>query len=371
MSAMQLPHTWVDSDASLESAARRWAGASVVGVDIEFVRFNTYYPQAAIYQIATDEAIDLVDATAIEQFAPLIDLLDAAHVLKVVHGGGEDMEVIHTHLGMTPRNVFDTQLAACIAGHVWCIGYAALVSARLGVELSKEAQRSDWLARPLSQQQREYCLQDVAYLIELQNILRREIERLGRLDWFEQEMRHWLLRESAVPEDRYLRMAGVRQMTSRQQAVLKALCEWREHEAMRIDQPRQWVVRDEHLLKFARQDSLDRNAIGQALPPRVARRFGRGLLDAFNAGQAGELPTEVLRPFAKGSREIVKSILKGVTKLAQELNVPPELLGRRREIERCVRAWQSGDRQPDYLSGWRGCYLRSLFDAAFDAEQCV
>lgn len=371
MSTRQLPHTWVDSDASLVSASKRWNGASVVGVDIEFVRFNTYYPQAAIYQIATGEAIDLIDAPAIKDVAPLIDLLAAENVLKVVHGGGEDMEVIRTHLGIAPRNLFDTQLAACVSGHGWCVGYAALVSARLGIELSKEAQRSDWLARPLSPEQRQYCLQDVAYLIELKDILLREIEDLGRLDWFEEEMRHWLAREDVAPEERYLRVAGVRQMTPYQQAVLKALCEWRENEAMCSNLPRQWVVRDEHLLTFSRQDKLDRTAVGKVLPPKVARRFGRGLIHAFEVGKASEPPTEVARPFVHGSRETVKSILKGVSKLAEELNIPPELLGRRREIERCVRAWQSGDHHPEYLVGWRDRYLRSIFDAAFDAKQCI
>ncbi len=370
MSAPQLPHTWVDSDASLASASKRWNGASVVGVDIEFVRFNTYYPQAAIYQIAAGQAIDLIDAPAIKDFGPLIDLLAAENVIKVIHGGGEDMEVIRTHLGIAPRNLFDTQLAACVTGHGWCVGYAALVSAHLGIELSKEAQRSDWLARPLSPEQRQYCLQDVAYLIELQDILSREIEELGRLDWFQEEMRHWLVREDVAPDERYLRMAGIRQMTPRQQAVLKALCEWRENEAMRTNQPRQWVVRDEHLLRFSRLDSLDRSVVGQVLPSKVAARFGKGLIRAFEAGNASQPPAEVARPFAHGSRETVRSILKGVTKLAEELNIPPELLGRRREIERCVRAWQNGDHHPEYLTGWRDRYLRSVFDAAFGATQC-
>ncbi len=371
MSRGQLPYTWVDSDASLASASKHWAKASVVGMDIEFVRFNTYYPQAAIYQIASEATIDLIDAPAIKDFAPLIELLGTERVLKVIHGGGEDMEVIRTHLGMMARNLFDTQLAACIAGGGWSVGYATLVSDRLGVELSKEAQRSDWLARPLTRAQLEYCQQDVAYLIELRDILDRELERLGRFEWFEEEMRHWLGREEVPPEGRYLKIAGVRQMAPRQQAVLKALCEWRELEAMRTDTPRQWVVRDEHLSRFARHERLDRSVIGNALPPHVAKRHGSGLLKAFEAGKASEVPVDLAQPSAYGSREIVKSILKGIAVIADDLNIPPELLGRRREIERCVRAWQSGDRQPDYLSGWRDPYLRSLFDAAFDAGQCA
>ena len=369
MNTVVAPHCWIDSDASLKKASLRWRDASVVGLDIEFVRFNTYYPQAALYQVASESELFLIDAPAIEDFAPLIDLLGAKDIVKVVHGGGEDMEVIRTHLDLIPNNMFDTQLAACVVGHGWSIGYAALVRDCLGIELSKEERRSDWLARPLTRSQVQYCLQDIAYLIELHDLLKRDMERLGRMAWFREEMDQWLRREQVPPEAYYRKMSGVHQMGPRQQAVLQALCEWRELEARRQDQPRQWVVRDEHLLKFARQEKLDRAAIGEALPEQVARRFGGGLLAAFQAGRTSELPNDLARPISHGSRELVKTILTAVSSVAAELDIAPELLGRRREIERCVRAWQSGDRQPEYLAGWRNPYLLSIFDAVLGSAQ--
>ena len=369
MSATRPPHVWVDSDLRLKRAAKHWAKAPMVGMDIEFVRFNTYYPQAALYQIACGSSFYLIDALAIDDFAPLVELLVSNDTVKVVHGGGEDMEVIRTHLDTMPRSLFDTQLAACIVGQGWCIGYAALVRNCLGIELSKEERMSDWLARPLTPSQIRYCLQDVAYLIEVHGILSREIERLNRAEWFREEMRQWLVREEVRPDNYYLKVAGVRQMTPRQQAVLKSLCEWREHEARRKDQPRQWVVRDEHILKFARLESLDEAKVFKALPKQVARRFGKGLIEAFYAGRASESPTDVAEPPSRGSREAVRSILDAVARIAGELGIPQELLGRRREIERCVRLIQEGDLQPGYLSGWRDQYLRPVFDRELGVQE--
>ena len=369
LNARKLPYRMVDGDASLQDASSAWEGVELVALDLEFVRVNTYYPRPALYQVATRSEMFLIDATVIDDFTPLIELLADQRIAKIVHGGGEDLEVIRTHLEIAPSNMFDTQLAACVVGYGWSIGYAPLVQACFGIELSKEERRSDWLARPLSPSQIQYCLQDVAYLIELHGLLSNEIERLERLSWFHEEMRDLLNREAVHPQDYYLKMSGVRQMTPRHQAVLKSLCEWREHQARHRNEPRQWVVRDEHLLKLARREDLDRAALAKTLPAQVLRRFGDGLLGAFREGRASEVPQGSARQVASHSRELVRSILDAVSKLAEELKIAPELLGRRREIERCVRAWQDGDDKPDYLCGWRGRYLYPVFDQVLKAQE--
>ncbi len=60
--------------------------------------------------------------------------------------------------------VFDTQIAAALAGHPSQVGYAELVRRLLGVELAKAHTRADWSRRPLSAEQQEYALDDVRHL---------------------------------------------------------------------------------------------------------------------------------------------------------------------------------------------------------------
>lgn len=361
MSVRSSSHHWIDRDESLLNSCHQLSQSRLLALDIEFVRFNTYYPKAALYQLASEQQIFLVDAAALHEFAPLARLLASTEVVKVVHGGGEDMEVIKTHLQVSPRNVFDTQLAASVVGLGWCLGYAPLVNHCLGLELSKHEQRSDWLARPLASSQIRYALQDVAYLLELHAILNEKMDSMGRRAWFDEEMSNWLMRDETPPEQYYLKLGGVRQMRPRQRAVLKALCEWRELEARRRDQPRQWVVRDEHLLRFARKDRLEASVLADCLPADVARRYGGALKRAFATGKENDLPPTIEDALPEVPREVVKEILAEVVKLAEELRVPQELLGKRREIERCVREWLSKDQLPSYLDGWRHPFLSPIF----------
>ena len=185
---------------------------------------------------------------------------------------------------------------------------------------------------------------------------------MQRRTWFDEEMASSLMRDETPPEEYYLKLGGIRQMQPRQRAVLRALCEWREREARRRDQPRQWVVRDEHLLRFARKDRLEEPALSECLPKEVARRYGGQLQKAFARGKESELPPAMEDSLPPGSREVVKEILAEVVKLALDIKVPQELLARRREIERCVREWLSKDQLPTYLSGWRRPFLSPIFE---------
>ncbi len=52
--------------------------------------------------------------------------------MKLFHAGGQDLEIILREVGVLPRPVFDTQVAAALLGHTQQIGYAALVHAECG-----------------------------------------------------------------------------------------------------------------------------------------------------------------------------------------------------------------------------------------------
>ena len=362
MAQISTTHQWVELDDRLAEVCERIDREGIFGLDIEFMRVNTYFPKAGLYQVSLREEVFLVDALAIRKFDPFVALLASDDIIKVVHGGGEDLEVMRTHLGVEPRNLFDTQLAAAMVGYGWSVGYASLVKETLGIALPKDARRSDWLVRPLSEEQIRYGVQDVAYLLELHRLLDEKLEGTGRRGWMREEIAHWFERDGATPESYYLKIGGARGMRPRQLAILRALCHWREEEAMRHNLPRQWVVRDAHLLRFSRVDILDNELITRELPKGVARRFGRGLQQAFTAGQQAE---DVPEPIEDGLREadrgIVKQILAEVAELAVRLEVPAELLGRRRDVQRCVSRWRAGERLPNHLSGWRRPILEPVF----------
>ena len=121
----------IAGDASLAAACERWSAAGVIGVDTEFVRERTYHPRPGLIQVADNDGVALVDPLGISDFGPLEGLLAEASVVKLMHACDEDLEVLELLTGVSPRNVFDTQLAGAFAGYGFSLGYRSLVEVLL------------------------------------------------------------------------------------------------------------------------------------------------------------------------------------------------------------------------------------------------
>ena len=121
------------------------------------------------------------------------------------------------------------------------VGYGALVERHFDVRLSKDQQRTDWSRRPLRDVQIDYAAADVRYLVELSQILERELESLGRLglgaeaEFLALEQRVWPERE--FDQQGYLRIKGARKLTPRGLAVLRELFLLRDKRARDGDRP--------------------------------------------------------------------------------------------------------------------------------------
>ena len=177
---------WIVSDDALAAAADAWPRA--IGLDTEFQRTDTFFPRPALYQVATGERVFLIDPLQVSDFAPLLELLEDRRVVKIMHACSEDLELLRHHFGAVPLGLFDTQLANAFVSPDYSISFTRLVAERLGVELVQHETRSDWLARPLTEEQIRYACEDVYYLPPLYESLRESLERTGRLAWFREEM---------------------------------------------------------------------------------------------------------------------------------------------------------------------------------------
>src|SRR3546814_3602135 len=135
-----------------------------IGLDTEFIRERTYWPQLALVQVSLgdgDDDILLVDPLAPGITDALRPLLTDTAVLKVMHSPSEDLVAFMHACGAAPQPLFDTQAAAALAGIAAGIGYQRLVQDVLGVALAKGETRSDWLRRPPSPTQPEYAPHDL------------------------------------------------------------------------------------------------------------------------------------------------------------------------------------------------------------------
>ena len=359
-------HQWIDSNAGLADAAERWNG--IIGLDTEFQRTDTFYPIPGLYQLVADTQIWLIDPLAIDDWSPLVRTLEDPATVKIMHSCSEDLELIAHHLSMRPANLFDTQIAYAFVSEHLSISYANLVKALLGLLLAKHQVRSDWLRRPLSDAQISYACEDVASLPALHRLLSGELEAKGRWNWFREDM---ALREAAPtidPDRYYMGVKGAWRLNGPQLGALKALCAWRERQAMTEDRPRNRVVWDEHLLQFARPAKLTMALIEARLPRRLARRYGEALIDVHGDGRASPIEAAPPRPLSGSQGARLKQLRAVGLDRAAGLGMAPELLARRRDLEGCLRHHATTGELSAPYRGWRGALVGTEFAAILNAQ---
>lgn len=357
------PPALVAEPRQLAELCRRWRRCGAIAVDTEFVRERTYYPALGLIQMSDGDAEVLIDPLALDDLEELRGLFADQRVTKVLHSCSEDMEVLYLRFGELPRPVFDTQIAAALAGLGYSLGYGSLVEALFGAELPKQATRTNWLKRPLSREQREYAALDVAYLLPIYHRLRDRLRQTGREAWAEEEFRQLqdTGRFESEPEDAYRRFRRTRGLDRRQRAALRALAVWREREARRRDLPRNFVLREAALPELARRlpRSLEELRGIRDLGAEDRRRHGRALLGLIREALAlpeEELPRPAPRPIdLSPHRRAVDRLREAVAEVARELDLPPELLATRRTVESLARRVIAGRESPlpEELRGWR------------------
>jgi len=172
-------------------------------------------------------------------------------VLKIVHAASQDLEIFYRMCGRAAGPVFDTQIAATVAGFPSQVGYARLMKDLFDVDIDKSDTFTDWSRRPLTPAQVEYALNDVRFLDGAFLELNARLEREGRTAWLAADMTR--LSDDKLyavePEEQFRRIKRISSLSRRQLGVLRTVAAWREREAMRRDLPRRWVIGDETLVE--------------------------------------------------------------------------------------------------------------------------
>ncbi|MBT8113743.1 MAG: ribonuclease D, partial [Arenicella sp.] len=96
----------------------------VVAVDTEFFREKTYRAKLCLVQLGIGDDQYCIDVMAIQDLTALKALFVDENVTKLFHAARQDMEVILQTLGVLPKPIFDTQVAAAFAGLDMQIGYS-------------------------------------------------------------------------------------------------------------------------------------------------------------------------------------------------------------------------------------------------------
>ena len=344
----------IDSADALTAFVGRAARATTVALDTEFMREKTYRAELCLLQLAFDDEAVCIDPIAIPDLSPIAPLLVSAAVVKIMHAARQDLEVLLPAVGLV-QPVFDTQIAAALAGHPSQVGYAELTRRLLGVDLSKAHTRTDWARRPLSPEQQEYALDDVRHLPALRASLLETLAAQGRLAWLDEELAALGNADTlrVDPEDAWRKVKGLPMLDESRQRLAQALAAWRERRAVERNRPRGWILDDASLREIVLRLPRSPDALA-ALPEMqesTVRKCGEELLALVRDAGIADPPPPLPRRERPDPAQLalVKRLADVASNVARSLELSPEVLATRRELEKLA----AGRRDVSLLRGWR------------------
>ncbi|NIL96898.1 MAG: ribonuclease D [Planctomycetales bacterium] len=363
----------ITTDDQLAELTRRIGAAEKVALDTEFVAEHSYRPQLCLVQLSLDGQLAIIDPLKIRDMDPLWRGLARGDHETIVHAGREEIVFSMTAIDAVPARLFDVQIAAGLIGLEYPAGYGSLAQKLLGASPAKGETRTDWRRRPLSEQQLQYALNDVAYLEPMRNQLVARLEQLDRTQWLADEMQRWTDQvRDAQQRDRWRRVSGIGNLSPRVKAIVRELWRWREGEAERRNQPPRRVLRDDLLVELARRHTTDPKRI------RAVRGMDRSdlrhaygqLADCIRRGKQipdAELPQAAhRRPLPAKITMLGQFLASAVGSLCHQASLAPSIVGNPTDVRELI-AYRLGyfhkdDPPPALAVGWRAEMIGSVLD---------
>ncbi len=347
---------FLSSDDDVKKFCERARGKRVLAVDTEFLRERTYHPKLCLIQVATHDEVAAIDALCVGDLSPLADLFEDESITKVFHACDQDLEVILDHMGVLPRPVFDTQLAASFLGHRMQMGYGALVQTFEGVHLAKADGLTDWSKRPLDDEQLQYAEDDVLYLPGIYDKMMDRLVRLDRLSWLEPELE--ALVQAVVsrrdPNNAYQHLKRSSSLSRKQLSMAREVCAWREGVASKRDLPRKWVMQDEIVVEICRRAprTTDRLRRIRGLD-NLSNRDANDIVQAVRRGADMDpslYPYVRHRPHSNAELDSVVDLMYSMLRMRSErCGVAVPLIATRQDLA----SFAMGSKDSPLREGWR------------------
>ena len=263
------------------------AGTGPVAVDAERAHGFRYSQRAYLIQLRrAGSGTHLIDPIAFGVPADLSRLAAAiADAEWVVHAASQDLPCL-AEVGLLPRTLFDTELAARLLGYPR-VALGTMIEELFGVRLLKEHSASDWSSRPLPPEWLTYAALDVELLVELRDKLAAQLVESGKDEWARQEFAALVAGAGIVPEPRtdpWRRTSGIHRVrTRRGLGYVAELWYARDDIAQRLDRAPGKILPDAAISELAAAKTPGRAALRQiaTFSRRQAKRYEAVWLNAL------------------------------------------------------------------------------------------
>lgn len=359
--------TWVREQNQLVDVIDALATCGRVALDTEFIKRDTYYPRLALVQLNTGDHVYLLDAPQLQ----LAELWEALRKVEVAiwHACGEDLGIFYLLSGCPPlTNIFDTQIALSYLTGQLQMGYQQALADQLDMHIDKEHSQSDWLQRPLTNEQEQYAIDDVRYLPALYLSIEHALKSQGLYEyvWADCQLYASDLYDTQHVKDEamYLTMADYR-YTSQQMAILKGVATWREELARATNQPRTFIIKKQAVREIVTEkpNSMRELSHKTTMHRSMLRLYGEELLKVIREAKSlpfTEHPDCLVPPYRSKNKVLSKAVQQAIDEHARETGVPASVLMRKKwlgQLYEVVALDKDVSQLPQGLKGWRNDWV--------------
>jgi len=345
----------ITSESQLNKYLQSIQNHSLLAIDTEFRRIDSYFPELCLIQIAAGNYLECIDVLAIKNLEPLFEKLYDSETIWVIHSARQDIEALYCLSQRIPHTIFDTQIAASLLNYPLQVSYQVLTETLHNVYLEKKHTRFDWKTRPLPEDVLQYALDDVKYLLPHYEMLKAKLIKSKKLQWLSEEVGFLLKQSLYEPNFKQIikKTSGISKIDSKSQKEAINFVMWRENTAMKENKPRKWIMSDEHLIDYATGKNK--------LSPRSQELF-ENFLKTNQTEKKLQAPLASQKPLSANEKMKKNQAQEYIKKISIEYDIAPELICSSKNLVKFIR----GDKEVSINSGWRSKIfkLKSYLDTS-------
>lgn len=254
-----------------------------IAIDTEFIGENTFYTELCLIQIACKNGIFLIDTIRIKEIVSFLNLLENRDILKITHAGDNDYRIFFELYGVTPQNIFDTQIAAGFVGYRFPISFKDLLLNEINKSISKSYSVVDWKLRPLPDSFINYAVEDVIFLYELYQSLIQKLDFRKRLGWCQEEFSKICHKDyfQLQPNKDFLAHPLIGKLDKKGRLYLLRLINWRLEMARTRNVSKEAILQQKYIPVIVKGLSKDLKGLEQSrrLPAGILKKNREKLLE--------------------------------------------------------------------------------------------
>jgi len=332
----------ITSESQLNKYLQSIQNDSLLAIDTEFRRIDSYFPELCLIQIAAGNYLECIDVLAIKNLEPLFEKLYDSKTIWVIHSARQDIEALYYLSKRIPHTIFDTQIAASLLNYPLQISYQALTEELQNVYLEKKHTRFDWKTRPLPDDVLQYAIDDVKYLLPHYEILKAELIKSGKLQWLSEEVGFLLEQSLYEPNFKQIikKTSGISKIDLKSQKHAINLVIWREDTARNENKPRKWIMSDERLIDYA----TGKNQLSLS-----SKKLFEKFLNTNQTEKKLQGPLASPKPLSADEKLKKNQVQEYIRNMSIKYDIAPELICSSKNLVKFIR----GDKETPINSGWR------------------